>query len=48
MWAGFECGLAVESIEEVAGVATAALRGEIATTAPHQRACKLNSSLTNL
>ncbi|GAA5841709.1 hypothetical protein JCM3766R1_005158 [Sporobolomyces carnicolor] len=38
MWAGFECGLAVESIEEVAAVATAALRGEIATTAGHQRA----------
>lgn len=40
MWAGFECGLAVESIEEVAAVATAALRGEIATTAGHQRACQ--------
>lgn len=38
MWAGFECGLAVESIEEVAAVATAALRGEVATTASHQKA----------
>ncbi|GAA5905731.1 aldehyde dehydrogenase [Sporobolomyces salmoneus] len=38
MWAGFECGLAVESIAEVAAVATAALRGEIATTGSHQKA----------
>ncbi|GAA5968104.1 hypothetical protein JCM3765_005851 [Sporobolomyces pararoseus] len=38
MWAGFECGLAVESIEEVAAVSTAALRGEVATTASHQKA----------
>ncbi|BGP19142.1 hypothetical protein JCM10213v2_007229 [Rhodosporidiobolus nylandii] len=38
MWSGFEMGLAADSIEEVAGVATAALRGEIASTEAHQRA----------
>ncbi|CEQ41633.1 SPOSA6832_03370 [Sporobolomyces salmonicolor] len=37
-WAGFEASLAADSIEEVAAVATAALRGEIATTDAHQRA----------
>ncbi|GAA5939693.1 uncharacterized protein JCM15063_005261 [Sporobolomyces koalae] len=37
-WAGFECGLAIDSIEEVAAVATAALRGEIASTPSDQRA----------
>ncbi|GAA6061740.1 hypothetical protein JCM10212_000473 [Sporobolomyces blumeae] len=38
MWAGFEATLAAESIEEVAAVSTAALRGEIASTGPEQRA----------
>ncbi|GAA6018938.1 hypothetical protein JCM10207_009207 [Rhodosporidiobolus poonsookiae] len=38
MWSGFEMGLAADSIEEVAAAATNALRGEIATTEPHQRA----------
>ncbi|GAA5869010.1 hypothetical protein JCM1840_000442 [Sporobolomyces johnsonii] len=37
-WAGVGAGLAADSIEEVAAVATAALRGEIATTDSHQRA----------
>ncbi|GAA5864367.1 hypothetical protein JCM8547_005798 [Rhodosporidiobolus lusitaniae] len=38
MWSGFEMGLAVESIEEVAAAASNALRGEIGTTDAHQRA----------
>ncbi|BGP57463.1 hypothetical protein JCM8202_002020 [Rhodotorula sphaerocarpa] len=38
MWAGFEMGLAADSIEETAATATLALRGEIATTDVHQRA----------
>lgn len=37
-WAGFEITLAAESIEEVAAAATVALRGEIASSAPGQRA----------
>ncbi|KAK4046931.1 hypothetical protein OIV83_005722 [Microbotryomycetes sp. JL201] len=37
-WSGFEMTLAAESIEEAAAVATSALRGEIASTGPEQRA----------
>lgn len=37
-WSGFDLTLAAESIEEVAASATVALRGEVATTGPGQRA----------
>lgn len=39
-WAGFEMTLAAESIEEVAAASTVALRGEIASTGPEQKACE--------
>ncbi|KAM0791831.1 hypothetical protein ACM66B_004090 [Microbotryomycetes sp. NB124-2] len=37
-WSGFEMTLAAESIEEAAAAVTVALRGEIASTGPEQRA----------
>jgi len=47
-WSGFDISLAIESIEEVAAVCTAALRGEIATTASSQRACELMKLYSDL
>lgn len=39
-WAGFDCHLAIEGLEETAATATVALRGEVATTEAGQRGCE--------